>query len=59
MDADVNRKLQLARLLMDEDRWSVEKEERLAGIENAKNEHNILKKMLGGNAPSAGETPLQ
>ena len=59
VDADVNRKLQLARLLMDEDRWSVEKEERLAGIENAKNEHNILKKMLGGSAPSAGETPLQ
>jgi hypothetical protein len=59
IDADVNRKLELARLLMDEDRWSVEKEERLAGIENAKNEHNILKKMLGGNAPSAGETPLQ
>jgi hypothetical protein len=57
IDGDFNRKVALAKILMEEDRWSVEKEERLAGIQSTQNEQQILKQMLNGQPKE--ETPLQ
>jgi hypothetical protein len=57
IDGDFNRKVALAKILMEEDRWSVEKEERLAGIQSTQNEQQILKQMLNGQPKE--EAPLQ
>ena len=63
VDEDFNKKVQLAKMLMDEDRWSVEKEERLANIKNQSAEQDTLKAMLSPQQPQqppmAEEPPLQ
>ena len=53
IDADVNRKLQLARLLMDEDKWALEKEERQSALQGAMQDRerqaadqDLLRKMM-------------
>ena len=67
IDADVNRKLELARILLEEDRWAVEKEERQANMSSKADEHQMLRQMLGSQQapvpapvpPAAKEPPLQ
>ena len=46
IDADFEKKIRLAQMMLDEDKWNVEKEERQANMANAKGEQDILRQML-------------
>ena len=46
VDDDFERKVQLARMLMEEDKWNLEKEERMAGMQTRQNEQQMLQQML-------------
>jgi hypothetical protein len=46
IDADFEKKVALAKMLMEEERWDVEKQERLAAIKNAASEQDTLRAML-------------
>jgi hypothetical protein len=46
IDADVRRKMDLARVLLEEDKWQVEKEERKTAMQGAQNEQEALRQML-------------
>jgi hypothetical protein len=66
IDADVRRKMELARVLLEEDKWQVEKEERQANMSNKAEEQQMLRQMLKPQGPqqpsmppAAKEPPLQ
>ena len=46
IDEDFEKKVRLAQMLMDEDRWEVEKQERLSNMSNKTSEQEVLKQML-------------
>lgn len=46
VDDDFEKKVQLARMLMEEDKWNLEKQERMAGMQTRQNEQDILRQML-------------
>ena len=46
IDDDFEKKVRLAQMLMDEDRWEVEKQERLSNMSNKTSEQEVLKQML-------------
>jgi hypothetical protein len=46
VDDDFEKKVQLARMLMEEDKWNLEKEERMAGMQARQGEQDILRQML-------------
>ena len=46
VDADFEKKIRLAQMMLDEDKWNLEKEERQASMANAKGEQDILRQML-------------
>ena len=58
VDDGFDKKLALARMLMEEDKWGVEKEERLAAIKNAATEQDTLRQMLAPQ-PSPEEPQIQ
>jgi hypothetical protein len=58
VDDDFEKKVRLAQMLMDEDRWEVEKQERLSNMNNKTSEQEVLKQMLQPQQPPS-EPPLQ
>jgi hypothetical protein len=58
VDDGFEKKLALARMLMEEDKWGVEKEERLAAIKNAATEQDTLRQMLAPQ-PNPEEPQIQ
>jgi hypothetical protein len=65
VDDDFEKKVRLAQMLMDEDRWEVEKQERLSNMNNKTSEQEVLKQMLQPQQPPSqpqqppSEPPLQ
>ena len=59
IDVDFEKKVRLAQMLMDEDRWEVEKQERLSSISNKTSEQEVLKQMLQPPNQPPSEPPLQ
>jgi hypothetical protein len=57
IDADFQQKVKLAQMLMDEDKWNVEKEERRANMANKSQEQEMLQKMLQPQQPPMPEEP--
>jgi hypothetical protein len=57
IDADVKRKMELARVLLEEDKWQVEKEERQANMNNKAEEQQMLRQMLKPQGPQQPSTP--
>ena len=53
VDQDFEKKVRLAQMLMDEDRWEVEKQERLSNMNNKTSEQEVLKQMLQPQQPPA------
>jgi hypothetical protein len=58
VDDDFEKKVRLTQMLMEEERWGVEKEERLAAMQNATTEQDTLRQMLAPN-PSPEEPQIQ
>jgi hypothetical protein len=58
IDNDFEKKVQLAKMLMEEEKWGVEKEERLAAIQNTASEQDILREMLAPK-PNPEEPQIQ
>jgi hypothetical protein len=65
IDSDVKRKMELARLMMDEDRWNVEKEEKLAAMSMAQDaaqrkqaDQDVLRQMLAQNEDVLGQVQI-
>jgi len=64
VDDDFEKKIQLANMLMQEDKWQVEKEERQQNMQNKMGEQEMLQQMLQPQQPQqmppmAEEQPLQ
>ena len=65
VDQDFEKKVRLAQMLMDEDRWEVEKQERLSNMNNKTSEQEVLRQMLQPQQPPIqpqqppSEPPLQ
>ena len=59
VDQDFEKKVRLAQMLMDEDRWEVEKQERLSNMNNKTSEQEVLKQMLQPQQPPMGEPQIQ
>ena len=57
VDDDFQKKIQLANMLMEEDKWQVEKQERQANMANKSQEQEMLQKMLQPQQPLATEEP--
>ena len=51
IDVDFEKKIRLAQMMLDEDKWNLEKEERQANMVNAKGEQDILRQMLSEQQP--------
>ena len=47
IDDDFEKKIRIAQMMMDEDKWNVEKQERMASMANAQSEQELLQKVLG------------
>jgi hypothetical protein len=58
VDDDFEKKVQIAKMLMEEEKWGVEKEERLAAIQNTASEQDILREMLAPK-PNPEEPQIQ
>jgi hypothetical protein len=60
VDDDFEKKIRLAQMLMEEEKFNLEAEERRAAMQNAESEQNALRQMLGQQAPQPnGEPPIQ
>ena len=62
VDDDFEKKIRLAQILMEEEKFSLEVEERRAAMKNAELEQNALRQMLSQQAPQPPQTteePLQ
>jgi hypothetical protein len=64
VDDDFQKKIQLANMLMQEDKWQVEKEERQQNMQNKMGEQEMLQQMLQPQQPQqmppmSEEQPLQ
>ena len=60
IDIDFEKKIQLAQMLMQEDKWQVEKQERQQNMQNRTGEQEMLQQMLQPQQPQiAEEPPLQ
>jgi hypothetical protein len=57
VDDDFQKKIQLANMLMAEDKWQVEKQERQANMANKSQEQEMLQKMLQPQQPPMPEDP--
>jgi len=57
IDNDFEKKVALARMLMEEDKWDVEKKERLANISNKSQEQEMLQQMLQPQQPQQPPMP--
>jgi len=60
VDDDFEKKIRLAQMLMEEEKFNLEAEERRAAIKNAESEQSALRQMLSQQAPQPnGEPPIQ
>jgi len=60
VDDDFEKKIRLAQILMEEEKFNLEAEERRAAIKNAESEQSALRQMLSQQAPQPnGEPPIQ
>jgi hypothetical protein len=60
VDDDFEKKIRLAQMLLEEEKFNLESEERRSAIKNAESEQNALRQMLGQQAPQPnGEPPIQ
>ncbi len=60
VDDDFEKKIRLAQMLMEEEKFSLEAEERRAAMKNAESEQSTLRQMLGQQAPQPnGDQPIQ
>ena len=58
VDDDFEKKIRLAQMMIDEDKWNLEKEERLQTMQNKMGEAEMLQQMLQPQLPNE-EPPLQ
>ena len=58
IDDDFEKKIKLAQMLMQEDQWNVEKEERLANIGTRNQEQQMLQQMLQPQQPQMPQQPM-
>lgn len=60
VDDDFEKKIRLAQMLMEEEKFNLEAEERRAAMKNAESEQSALRQMLSQQAPQPnGEPPIQ
>jgi hypothetical protein len=59
VDNDFDRKARMAGILLEQERFELERQERLAAIKNAANEQAALQQMLSSKQPPAPNTEVQ
>ena len=60
VDDDFEKKIRLAQMLLEEEKFNLESEERRAAIKNAESEQSALRQMLSQQSPQPnGEPPIQ
>jgi hypothetical protein len=57
IDVDFEKKIQLAQMLMQEDKWQVEKQERQQNMQNKSGEQQMLQQMLQPQQPQQPQMP--
>jgi hypothetical protein len=57
IDVDFEKKIQLAQMLMQEDKWNLEKQERQQNMQNKMGEQQMLQQMLQPQQPPVTEEP--
>jgi hypothetical protein len=57
IDIDFEKKIQLAQMLMQEDKWQIEKQERQQNMQNRTGEQEMLQQMLQPQQPQMPQMP--